>query len=91
MLNINVTNIDTIPTSATAIVANVAMRECNVGHVRYRVPGLLSRPTASDLNIHLLEPVDQPRRRGSGVGWDDQSFQRRRQINLIVDVLGYYS
>jgi hypothetical protein len=90
-LNIAVTNIDAIPSTATAIVANVTAVNATATTYVTVYPGLTSRPTASDLNVTSFWPV--PNLVVVGVGSDGtiNLFNAAGNVNLIVDVLGYYS
>jgi hypothetical protein len=90
-LNIAVTNIDAIPSNATAIVANVTAVNATATTFVTVYPGATSQPTASDLNVTSLWPV--PNLVVVGVGSDGtiNLFNAAGNVNLIVDVLGYYS
>lgn len=93
VLNIAVTNIDAIPSSATAIVANVTgVNATSATFVTvYPGPSTAGHPNASDINIASFQPV--PNLVVVGVGSDGtiNLFNDLGNINLIVDVLGYYS
>jgi hypothetical protein len=90
-LNIAVTNIDAIPANATAIVANVTAVNATTTTFVTVYPGMTSQPVASDLNVTSLWPV--PNLVVVGVGSDGtiNLFNDAGSVNLIVDVLGYYS
>jgi hypothetical protein len=90
-LNIAVTNIDAIPANATAIVANVTAVNATATTFVTVYPGVTSLPTASDLNVTSFWPV--PNLVVVEVGSDGtiNLFNDLGNVNLIVDVLGYYS
>ena len=90
-LNIAVTNIDAIPANATAIVANVTAVNATATTFVTVYPGVTSQPVASDLNVTSLWPV--PNLVVVEVGSDGtiNLFNAAGNVNLIVDVLGYYS
>ncbi len=90
-LNIAVTNIGNIPTSAVAIVANVTVVNATSSTFATVYPGLLSRPTASDLNVTSFEPVTNLVVVGVGSDGTINLFNDLGKVNFIVDVLGYYS
>ena len=76
----------------TAIVANVTAVAPRSRRSSPSIPGRLSQthPGVSDLNVGCGTVLDEPRGRRRRSGWDHQPVQRRRAVNLIVDVLGYY-
>jgi hypothetical protein len=95
-LNIDVTGIDGIPVlgaahSPVAIVANVTAVNASATTFVTVYPGLTSRPTASDLNVTSFWPV--PNLVVVEVGSDGtiNLFNAAGNVNLIIDVLGYYS
>jgi hypothetical protein len=91
--NISVTNVDGIPSSATAIVANVtAVNATTATFVTvYPGPAGASVPGVSDINVTSMFPV--PNLVVVGVGSDGSInlFNDVGNINFIVDVVGYYS
>lgn len=93
MLNITITNIDGIPSNATAIVANVTAVNATTGTFITVFPGPSTQgvPTASDINDASSGAV--PSLVVVGVGSDGtiNLFNDVGSVNLIVDVLGYYS
>jgi hypothetical protein len=95
-LNIDVTGIDGIPVlgaahSPVAIVANVTAVNATATTFVTVYPGMTSQPTASDLNVTSFWPV--PNLVVVEVGSDGtiNLFNAAGNVNLIVDVLGYYS
>jgi hypothetical protein len=95
VLNIAVTNIDNIPTSATAIVANVTVVNATSATfvTVYPGPSTAGRPNASDINVASFQPVPNLVVVGVGPSGDGtiNLFNDLGSVNLIVDVLGYYS
>jgi len=95
-LNINVTGIDGVPIlgsahSPVAVVINVTAITPSASTFVTVYPGLLGRPGASDLNV--LPSTVATNLVVVGVGSDGtiNLFNDLGNINLIVDVLGYYS
>ena len=94
MLNIDVANIDGVSASATAVVVNVTAVNATTGTLITVYPGTtgLARPNASDLNVGPTWPVANL----VVVGVDSTTgtinlFNNLGDVNLIVDVYGYYS
>ena len=74
-----------------AIVANVTVVNATSSTFATVYPGLLSRPTASDLNVTSFEPVTNLVVVGVGSDGTINLFNDLGKVNFIVDVLGYYS
>jgi len=91
VLNIDVTGIDGVPLSAVAVVVNVTAVNATKATFVTVYPGTSSLPTASDLNVASGNPV--PNLVVAQVGTDGtiNLFNDLGNVNLIVDVLGYYS
>jgi hypothetical protein len=97
VLNINVTGIDGIPDlgsthSPLALVANVTAVNATTGTFITVYPGNLSPPNAADINVPSFLPVNNL----VLVGIDPATgtinlFNDLGNVNLIVDVYGYYS
>ncbi len=97
VLNINVTGIDGIPAlgsahSPVALVANITAFNATTGTFITVYPGNLATPNASDINVSTFFPVTNL----VVVGIDPATgtinlFNDLGNINLIVDVYGYYS
>jgi len=95
-LNINVTGIDGVPIlgsahSPIAVVINVTAITPSASTFVTVYPGLLGRPGSSDL--HVVPSTVATNLVVVGVGSDGtiNLFNDLGNINLIVDVLGYYS
>jgi hypothetical protein len=96
-LNIDVTGIDGIPSvgspgAPVALVASVTAIEATTGTYITVYPGNLATPLASDLNVPNVNPVANL----VVVGIDPANGTINLandvgNVNLIVDVLGYYS
>jgi hypothetical protein len=96
VLNINVTGIDGIPTMSsspapTAIVANITVVNATTGTFVTVYPGNLSLPNASDLNVPSLLPVTNLVVVGLGPDGTINLYNALGNVNLIVDVYGYYT
>jgi hypothetical protein len=93
VLNINVTNIDGIPSDATAIVANVAaVNASRATYVTvYPGPSTAGAPNASDINVSSSLPFDSLIVVGVGPDGTINFFNSVGSINLVIDLLGYYS
>jgi len=91
LLNIDVTGIDGVPLDAVAVVLNVTVVNATTSTFVTVYPGTSSRPTASDLNVASFLPV--PNLVVAQVGTDGtiSLFNDLGNVNLIVDVLGFYS
>jgi hypothetical protein len=97
VLNINVTGIDGIPAfggagAPIALVANITVVNATTGTFVTVYPGNLTTPNASDLNVPSLLPVTNL----VVVGVDPATgsinlYNALGNVNLIVDVYGYYS
>jgi hypothetical protein len=97
VLNINVTGIDGIPDlgsahSPLALVANVTAVNATTGTFITVYPGNLSPPNAADISVASFLPVNNL----VVVGIDPATgtinlFNDLGNVNLIVDVYGYYS
>jgi hypothetical protein len=97
VLNINVTGIDGIPAlgsthSPLALVANVTAVNATTGTFITVYPGNLSPPHAADISVPGFLPVNNL----VVVGIDPATgtinlFNDLGNVNLIVDVYGYYS
>ena len=95
-LNINVTGIDGIPLlgsahSPIAIVVNVTAVNATSSTFVTVYPGLIGRPNASDLNAPSFQPVTNLVVVGVGTDGRINLFNAAGNVNLIVDVFGYYS
>ena len=93
ILNIAVTNIDGIPSNATAIVATLTAVGATTGTYITAYPGPLAagRPNASDINVATANPVPNLIVVGVGADGTINLYNAVGNVNLIVDVLGYYS
>jgi hypothetical protein len=98
VLNIEAAGIDGIPPdtggagSPVAIVANVTAVNATTGTFITVYPGtVLSAPTASDLNVPSYLPVSNLVVATLGTDGTINLFNALGGVNLIVDVLGYYS
>ncbi|MFZ0181434.1 MAG: hypothetical protein WAL84_16435 [Candidatus Dormiibacterota bacterium] len=98
VLNIEGAGIDGIPAytgstgSPVAIVANVTAVNATTGTFITVYPGtVLSAPTASDLNVPSYLPVSNLVVATLGTDGTINLFNALGGVNLIVDVLGYYS
>jgi len=93
VLNLVVTNVDGIPSTATAIVANVTAVNATTSTFATVFPGPAGAavPGASDINVTSIYPV--PNLVVVGVGSDGSInlFNDVGSVNFIVDVVGYYS
>jgi hypothetical protein len=95
--NVNVTGIDGIPPlsgphAPIALVANVTAVNATTGTFITVYPGNLSPPNAADINVPSFLPVNNL----VVVGIDPSTgtinlFNDLGNVNLIVDVYGYYS
>ena len=97
-LNIFVTGIDGIPAtgsahSPTALVVNVTAVNATTGTfvTVYPGPANAALPTASDLNLQGGQTVPNLVFVGVGADGSINLFNDLGNVNLIVDVLGYYS
>jgi hypothetical protein len=97
-LNINVTGVDGIgllvgPHTPVAIVANVTAVNATSGTyvTVYPGPAGTTRPNASDLNIANSQPETNLVVVEVGADGTINLFNDLGNVNLIVDVLGYYS
>jgi hypothetical protein len=98
VLNIEAAGIGGIPPdtggagSPVAIVANVTAVNATTGTFITVYPGtVLSAPTASDLNVPSYLPVSNLVVATLGTDGTINLFNALGGVNLIVDVLGYYS
>jgi hypothetical protein len=97
VLNIEGAGIDGIPAdtggagSPVAIVANVTAVNATTGTFITVYPGTDTRPNASDLNVPSFLPVSNLVVATLGTDGTINLFNALGNINLIVDVLGYYS
>ncbi len=98
VLNIEGAGIDGIPAdtggagSPVAIVANVTAVDATTGTFITVYPGtVLSAPNASDLNVASSLPVSNLVVATLGTDGTINLFNAVGSVNLIVDVLGYYS
>jgi hypothetical protein len=98
VLNINVTGIDGLPVlgsahSPIAVVVNVtAVNATSPTFVTvYAGPFSVIHPTASDLNAPSFEPVTNLVVAQVGSDGTINLFNAAGNVNLIVDVFGYYS
>jgi hypothetical protein len=91
--NLVVTNVDGIPSTATAIVANVTAVNATTSTYVTVFPGPLgaSVPNASDINTTSIFAVPNLVIVGVGSDASINLFNAVGSINLIVDVVGYYS
>jgi hypothetical protein len=98
VLNIFVTGIDGIPPTTgphapTALVINVTAVNATTGTFVTVYPGPLAavRPTASDLNLQGGQTIPNLVFVGVGADGSINLYNNLGNVNLIVDVLGYYS
>jgi hypothetical protein len=97
VLNIDIAGIDGVPVesagSPVAVVLNVTAVNATTGTFVsvYPGPGTATRPNASDINVSSYFPV--PNLVVVGVGSDGtiNLYNAVGNVNLIVDVYGYYS
>ena len=91
-LNIAVTNIDAIPANATAIVANVTAVNATATTFVTVYPGATSQAERRRISTSRRSGRCQTSS-SSSVGSDGtiNLFNAAGNVNLIVDVLGYYS
>jgi hypothetical protein len=95
-LNINATGIDGLPVlggmhSPTAVVLNVTVVNATTATFVTVYPGGFGRPNASDLNVPSGFPVTNLVVVGVGADGTINLFNDLGNVNLVVDVLGYYS
>ena len=95
-LSINITGIDNIPTlgsahSPVAVVLNVTVVNATTPTFVTAYPGLTSRPNASDLNVPSSAPVTNLVVVEVGSNGFISLFNDLGNVNLIVDVYGFYS
>jgi hypothetical protein len=91
--NLVVTNVDGIPSTATAIVANVTAVNATTSTYVTVFPGPLgaSVPNASDINTTSIFAVPNLVIVGVGSDGSINLFNAVGSVNFIVDVVGYYS
>ena len=95
-LSINITGIDNIPTlggahSPVAVVLNVTAANATSGTFVTVYPGLTTRPNASDLNVPSSLPVTNLVVVQVGSNGFINLFNDLGSVDLIVDVMGFYS
>jgi hypothetical protein len=96
-LHITVTGIDGIPAlgganSPVALVANITAVEATTGTYITVFPGNLSTPNASDLNVPNFNPVSNLVVVGIDPATGTINLSNAvGNVDLIVDVFGYYS
>ena len=90
-LNLQITGANGIPNDATAVVMNVTAVSPNVAGYVTVYPNGVSRPEASNLNFVPGDTVPNLVTVGIGTSGQVNLFNANGTVDLIADVVGYYS
>ncbi len=90
-LNLQITGANGIPNDATAVVMNVTAVSPNVAGYVTVYPNGVSRPEASNLNFVPGDTVPNLVTVGIGSAGKVNLFNANGTVDLIADVVGYYS
>jgi hypothetical protein len=91
VLTLDVANTDGLPGAPVAVVLNVTAVGPSASTFITVYPGLLGRPNASDLNAASGTVSTNLVVVGVGANGTINLFNDVGNVNLIVDVFGYYS
>jgi hypothetical protein len=80
-----------VPAGATAVVVNATVTDGTGGSYLTMWPAGSARPTASDLNWVAGQTVPNLTVVGLGQGGQIAAYNHSRSVDLVIDVVGYFS